>query len=366
MKDLSGYLKLRTLATTAGVASLLAISTLGVLADGETFDGGGKAGKDDGYTEYEFSAPSYVAPVGDTLYQYATGKDGNAYYTTYDGQDWSAWTGWESQPVKYQYDPAPVAYNDNAYVSYLGEDGKYYFAADGEWTDISGDYEFTAAPYLNVYGDKLYAYGTASDGYVYWKDYDGTAWGEWGKISGEYTSAYEIYAIDWDGYNNVFWSADDGTVYWNRWDGAAWTGAKALTGDVPIADSVYATGYDGNLYAFGSTPEWKGAYNVFTPGDGWSGWAEFDGAPEVYYQPAAYTYDDYVHVVYTGKDGHGYYKTYNGTEWSDYQDLGGNYAYEPALYEYADGYYVTYTGEDGYVYYKNYVAGEKEPKDDGY
>lgn len=363
MKDLSGYLRIRTVTATAAAVGLMAIGSLGVLADGETFDGGGKVGKDDGYAEYSFAAPSYAIPVGDTVYQYATGEDGNAYYATYDGGEWSTWQGWDAQPAPVKWDPAPVAYNDAAYVSYISEDGAYYFGSGDEWSDISGGYEFTAAPYLNVYGDRLYAYGTASDGYVYWKDFDGQTWGEWGKISDDYASAYEVYAVDWDGYNNVFWTAPDGTVYWNRFDGTDWTGSKALPGDYQIGDAVYATGYDGNLYAFGSTNDWAGAYNVFTPGDGWSGWATFDGAPEVYYQPAAYTYQDQVHVVYSGKDGHGYYRAFQGGEWTDWQDLGENYAYEPALYEYADGYYLTYTGENGSVYYKTWEAGKDK---DGY
>ena len=50
----------------------------------------------------------------------------------------------------------------------------------------------------------------------------------------------------------------------------------------------------------------------------------------------------------------------DGSGWTDWQDLGGNYAYEPALYEYDGGYYLTYTGEDGYAYTKEYKAGEPE------
>jgi len=214
MKDLSGYLKLRRpgirqLAGTVGIATLLLGTSMGAaLADGATFEGGGQIGKDDGYGDYEYAlaAPTYAVATEDTLYQYGTGKDGNAYYVTYDGSEWSEWQGYADQPTKYVQDPAPAVYQDTAYVSYLGDDGKYYFADGAEWTDISGDYEFEYAPTMNVYGDKLYVYGTATDGNVYWKDYDGSAWGEWGAISDETISAYEVYAVDWDGYNNVFWT----------------------------------------------------------------------------------------------------------------------------------------------------------------
>ena len=48
MNDSSGYLRLRPIATTAVVAGLMAVSTLGVLANGGAFEGGDKVGKDDG------------------------------------------------------------------------------------------------------------------------------------------------------------------------------------------------------------------------------------------------------------------------------------------------------------------------------
>lgn len=375
MKDLSGYLKLRKpalgtptlrrLGSTAGIAALLlGSSASGVLADGGTFDGGGKIGKDDGYGAHELAAPTYAVTAGGTLYQYGTGKDGNAYYVTYDGEAWSDWQGYGEQPAKYVQDPAPVVYRDEAFVAYLGEDGKYYFADGTEWIDISGDYEFEVAPTMSVYGDALYVYGAATDGYVYWKGYDGTAWGEWAAIGGETASAHEVYAVEWDGYNNVFWTDAEGVTRWNRFDGTDWTGAKALPGDYEIADAVYAVGYDDALYAMGSTEDGKGAYNVFTAGDGWSGWAALDGAPKVRYQPAVHVYEGAVHAVYTGGDGHGYYVTYGEDGWSEYQDLGDNYAYEPGLYEYGDAYHVTYTGEDGSAYYKAYTAADGEAESD--
>ena len=372
MKDLSGYLKLRRpgirqLAGTVGIATLLLGTSMGAaLADGATFEGGGQIGKDDGYGDYEYAlaAPTYAVATEDTLYQYGTGKDGNAYYVTYDGSEWSEWQGYADQPTKYVQDPAPAVYQDTAYVSYLGDDGKYYFADGAEWTDISGDYTFEYAPTMNVYGEKLYVYGTASDGSVYWKDYDGSAWGEWGAISDETTSAYEVYAVDWDGYNNVLWTDAEGATSWNRWDGTAWTGTKALPGDYEMADAVYAVGYDDSLYAMGSTKDGKGAYNVFKQEDGWSGWAALDGTPEVKYQPAVHVYEDALHAVYTGDDGKGYYVSYNADGWTEYTDLGGNYAYETGLYEYGDAYHVTYTGKDGYAYYKEYKAADGE--DAGY
>src|SRR5215213_7390852 len=90
--------KLRGVAVAGLTAILLGTSAGGALA----LDGGYREGKKVG--EGEFNASTYNITVDDTLYQYATGKDGNAYYTTFDGKSWDDWGGWESQPVKFQYD----------------------------------------------------------------------------------------------------------------------------------------------------------------------------------------------------------------------------------------------------------------------
>ena len=323
--------KLRTIAV-AGIAAVLIGTTVGgALA----LDGGYGEGKK--VDKGEFFASTYNITVDDTLYQYATGKDGNAYYTTFDGEKWSAWSGWDSQPAKYAYDPAPISYGDKSYVTYYGEDGKYYFSGEGgDWTDISGDYTFKTAPYANVYNNIVYIYGVADNGYVYWKDYNGAEWGEWGEIGGQTTSAYEVYAVDWNGWDNVFWTGDDGHVYWNRWNGSEWSGTKQLANGLAIGSAPYAVGYapEEKLYAYGASQDGQPAWIVFTEGEGWTGWKPYDGLEaKVYNQPNAYVYDDIQHLVFSGQDGHAYYTEYDGGWWDEWSVLGGYHAYVPYQYE---------------------------------
>lgn len=360
-----GYRSVLKRVVTAGLAvALLGTTVSGVLALEGSYGEPKKVG--DG----AFASSTYNVTVDDTLYQYATGKDGNAYYTTFDGTEWSEWTGWEAQPAKYKADPAPAVYNDASYVTYYGEDGKYYFSGGGggDWADISGEYTFKAAPYANVYNDKLYIYGVAEDGYVYWIDYNGSEWGTWGEIGGQTTSAYEVHAVDWGGYNNVLWTSDDGNVYWNRWDGTEWTGTKELTNSLALKSAPYAVGYEPEkkLYAYAVSADGQPAWNVFTEGEGWTGWKPYEGLDaKVKNQPNAYVYDDVQHLVFTGDDGHAYYTEYAG-EWSDeWADLGDNYAWDPYQYEYAGDLYLTYTGENGNVYNKAY-EGAAGGEDSGY
>jgi hypothetical protein len=339
----------------AGLTAILVVSmAAGALALDGTYGKGKEVGKG------EFASGTYAITASDTLYQYATGKDGNAYYTTYDGETWAAWSGWESQPTAYKGDPAPVAYHDESYVTYHGDDGKYYLSENGgEWTDISGDYTFKYAPYVNVYDDIVYFYGVAEDGYVYWKDYNGSEWGEWGEIGGQTTSAYAVYAVDWNDYNNVLWTGDDGNVYWNRWDGSAWSGTKELTNGATLASTPYAVGYapEEKLYAYSVTDKGQPAWNVFTEGEGWTGWTPYEGlAAKVTNKPNAYVYEDIQHVVYTGEDGHAYYTEYDGAWADEWTDLGNNYAYDSYQYAYEGDLYVTYTGEDYSVYVKEYES----------
>lgn len=346
----------------------MSLALLGAtLAPALAADGGyGKANK---VGKGEFASSAYNVTVDDTLHQYATGADGSAYYATFDGEEWSDWTGWESQPAAYRYDPAPVVYKGTSYVTYAGEDGKYYVSAEGgDFVDISGDLTFKCAPYANVYDGKLYIYGVAENGYVYWIDYNGSTWGAWGEIGGETTSAYEVHAVEWDGYNNVIWTSEDGHVHWNRWDGSAWTGTKQLPNSIAIDSAPYAVGNeaDGKLYAHAVSADGKPAWNAFD-GDGWSGWTENDALEyEVTNQPSAYVYDGAQHLVYTGADGHAYHTAFDGESAGEWTDLGANYAWDPYQYEYDGELYLTYTGENGSVYVKAYAAGgDEEPEDDG-
>jgi hypothetical protein len=361
----AGYRRARRGLAVAGMATvLLGLATGGALADG----GYGKANKV-GNGDYEYASSTYSIAVGDYVYQYANGKDGYAYYTYYDGNQWSDWISWpDTQPWKVKYDPAPVKYQDNNYVFYTGEDGHLYHLSgvvggDWTWDDLSGDYTFTYAPYANQNGDYLYLYGVGKDdGYVYYRQYDGSQWTDWANVSEETTSAYEPYSVKYGGYENVFWTSDDGKVYWNRHKGSEWTGVKALPGDYEFKSAPYAVEYapEKKLYAYGVTKEGYPAWNVFD-GKKWTGWKPYDGlSAKVKNQPNDYVYDDVQHLVFTGADGHAYYTEYNGG-WSDkWQDLGANYNYDPWQYSYGDGVYLTYTGKDGYAYYKPYKAGEED------
>jgi hypothetical protein len=354
-------------AVTAGI--ILASSTFGVMADGGGFSGGGKlAPADSGYgsTDVSFKYSSYATEYDDSVYQYASGDDGTAYYTTYDGQEWSGWTSWDAQPTKFSYDPAPATYEDDSYVYYTGDDGAIYqYDWNAEaWTPLASDYTFKSAPAVAV-NEVVSVSAYADDGNVYYNSYDGSAWSGWVPVSD--TASYgkagaDPYAVAWGGYENIFWTGDDGNVYWNRYDGSTWNGPKALPGDDTFDYGVYAVGYeaDQSLYAYGVTSKGAPAYNVFD-GDGWSGWTAYDVDWTAKYQPNAYVYDDVQHVVYTGADGHGYHITYDGKAWGSWDDLGANYDYDSSQYEYDGDLYLTYTGEDGSVYYKTW-----EPEKKGY
>ena len=362
------------------LGSLAFASTLAVLAQATPFDGGGQIGGDD----YTYDSGPYAIVYDGTLYEYATGTDGKGYYTTYDGEEWSSWQGWDDQPADYQWQPTAVDFNDSQYVFYNGQDGGiYHNAYDGEewsgWENLAGDYSFDYAPYANTYGDAVYLYGVADDGYLYYKAWQDAEWSDWAAVSEEYTAGgYQPYGVDWDDYNNVFWTGDDGKVYWNRYDGSEWTGAKALpyeADEYQYDSAPYAIGYseDEKLYAYAVTADGAPNWNVFD-GEGWSGWKEYEAEfpAKAKYQPNAYEYDGKQHLMVTGDDGHAYYTTYDG-EYGEWQDLGDNYDYDPYQYEYNDGYYLTYTGTTGYIYYKVYGGDggdggyEAEPtEDDGY
>jgi hypothetical protein len=233
---------------------------------------------------------------------------------------------------------------------------------DGQGATLAAGYAYAAPPYAATYRGKLYLYGVAGDGNLYARAYDGNAYGPPQQVNGgERVGAYQPYAVDYGGYANIFYVTQDGKGYWNRYDGTAYTGAKALPGSYTFGYAPYAVGYpaDQKLYVYAVSTDGIPYYNVFTPGQGFSGYTAYQTPPpaKVKYQPSAYVYQGAQHVVYTGEDGHAYYTSYQNGEYSGFSDLGANYAYTPIQYEYGGKYYLTYTGQDGYVYYKTYSGG---------
>ena len=366
----------RTIATAVFGGTLALSAAVTAFAQDGAFEGGGQVSGD----AYQYAAAPYALPYQDSLYEYATGKDGKGYYTVYDGQAYSAWAGWEDQPADYQYEPTAVDAGGTQYVFYNGTDGGiYYDTYDGQswsgWENIAGEYEFAYAPYANTYGDAVYVYGQDAEGALYSKYWVDGAWTEWAAISDDYAAGeYQPYGVEWGGYNNVFWTGKDGKVYWNRYDGTAWTGAKALAGEGDYGSAPYAIGYspEKKLYAYANAKDGAPYWNSFADGEGWSGWQAYEAElpAKATYQPHAYEYNGVQHVVYTGDDGHAYYTEYAADGgYEEWVDLGANYDYDAQTYEYDGGYYLTYTGTDGYVYVKPYVAaagGDTRGTEDGY
>ena len=372
-----GYLSVRRGAVALALGAAVTMSgVLGALAD-DAYGEYGKAEKiasGGEYAEYEYAYNAVPVYHEEEVLLYATSKEGEAHYYTYDG-GWGEPYVFEDQPVSYQWEPAAVAHGGKQYLFYIGEDDKYYHnnydGADWTgWEDLSGEYTFAAPPYANKYGDDLvFAYGVADDGYVYYKTWAEGGWSEWAPVNESANAGeYQPYAIEWGGYNNVFWTGDDGYVYWNRYDPAteSWTGEKQLpyeADEYEYTSAPYALGYsvDDTLYAYAFTADGQPHWNTFD-GEGWSGWKGYESeySWEAAYQPYAYEYDGVQYIYTTAKDGHAYYTTYDGEAYSDWTDLGENYGYEVSAYEYDGTQNITYTGENGYLYYKEYAAGEED------
>lgn len=267
----SGYRTRLSRALIVGFALMLLAALPSFAQQAAPFSGGGKAGQEDAYATYAYTAAPAYASYNDTAYLYGTADDGKGYWTSYDGTAWSPYQTWESQPVNYKYQPVACSYGTSQYVYYTGEDGKYYQNAyDGAawsgWQDVSGAYTFAGAPYAYSDGTTQYLYGAATDGNVYGKTYDGAAWTEWAPVNDPAypVGAYQPYAVTWGEHENVFWTGQDGKAYWNRYDGAAWTGAKEIPGDYTYADTAYAVGYNNALYTYASGADGVPYYNTLS------------------------------------------------------------------------------------------------------
>ena len=346
--------------SAGGVLAVTAGRSLSVLAASGEYEKGTAIPGD-----YTFEHGTYVVTDDTALYQYATGTDGYAYYTSYEDGKWSEWT--VAGETEVSWDPAPVLYDGKSQAYYTGKDGYIYQLTwdsygDPQWEDVSGGYSFEASPYATTWEDSVYLYGTSTDGYVYHKAYTDGAWGEWEALNdAEYPLKTDSkpYSVSWSDHENTFWVGADDKVYWNRYNYAdgAWVGAKEIPADYGFACTPYAVGYapEKQLYAFSADAEGKPTWNTFADGDGWAGWETYDTDWAAKYQPNAYVYEDSLHLAYTSDDNHGYHSEYNADGWSDgWTDLGENYGFDTYQYAYDGGLYLTYTGEDGGIYYREY------------
>ena len=93
----------RGAALAVALTALVAVAApLAAGAHEGTFGDGGQVGGN----AYTYAAAPYAIEYEDVLYEYATGEDGKGYYTTFDGQEWSTWSGWDDQTTDYQWQPA--------------------------------------------------------------------------------------------------------------------------------------------------------------------------------------------------------------------------------------------------------------------
>ena len=337
-----GYRSVRrgAIALALGAAVTLG-GVLGALAADGTFEEGGQV-KSDGYEEYEYAAAPYEVEYDGNAYTYGTGKDGKGSYVTYDGC--------RVERLLHLGRPAgqvPVAADgsDLRWVAVrrlqrrrqqvlpellrrrrVGRLGRHLRRV-----------QVRVRPVRQRLRRQLYVYGTATDGYVYYKQYDGSEWTSWehGQRRIRRPKATSLRG-EWDGYKNVFWTARTARSTGTATTATEWTGAKALPGDCEFRYAPYAVEYDGeSLRLRPEQGRQAGLEQLRRRGlDGWPSPTKVPTA-KVKYQPNAYVYEDEQHVVYTGDDGHAYYAAYDG-QWSDWQDLGDNYAYDPYPYEYGD------------------------------
>ena len=91
-------------------------------AHGGTFGDGGRGGGD-AYTD---AAAPYAIEYADVLDEDATGEDGEGSCTTWDGQEWSAWSGWNDQTTNYRWQAAAAEYKGKHFVFYDGTDNTYH------------------------------------------------------------------------------------------------------------------------------------------------------------------------------------------------------------------------------------------------
>ena len=233
----------------------------------------------------------------------------------------------------------------------IGTDGAMYHKAwDGTaWRPSPLDWErlggvFTSPPAVAAWGqNRLDIFGLGTDGAMYHKAWDGAAWRpsplNWERLGGVFTSPPAV--VSW-GQNrlDIFGLGTDGAMYHKAWDGSAWRPSpldwERLGGVFTSPPAVAAWGHNRlDIFGLGT----GGAmYHKAWDGSAWRpsplDWERLGG---VFTSPPAVAAwgQNRLDIFGLGTDGAMYHKAWDGSAWRpsplDWERLGGVFTSPPSV-----------------------------------
>jgi C1A family cysteine protease len=272
---------------------------------------------------------SFFSPDGTTWTDLATygGSAANSYVANIHA--------FESAPITVASSPAVTAQNANSLDLFVkGTDGALWHkslqgSAWSAWGSLGGT--LTSPPAAtSPTGGVIDVFGRGSDGALYSKQLSGGSWGSWYKIGGQLAPSTGP-AADAQNANSldVFVQGTDHVLYYTHWNGATWSAWHSLGGVLtssPAATSpgngvidVFVRGTDSAIWERTTT----------NGGTTWSNWASLGGQLASGTGPAASSQGSRLDVFAEGTNGALYQKTSTGS-WSGWISLGGALTSSPA------------------------------------
>ena len=228
---------------------------------------------------------------------------------------------------------------------------------------VESAYKYGSGPYAVTYNNKVYYYGTGTDGTGYYNTYDGSTY----TPAQAYPSQSAKYqgrpcASVYNGKQYVYYYGQDSKYYAYAYDGQAYAAPQDVSGGYAYSAPPYGVTYQNNLYLYGVASDgnlYAQSYN----GTSYSAPVKVNGTEQVgAYAPYAVEYGGYANVFYVSKDNKVYWNRYNGTAYTGAKALPGpgTYGYAPyAIGNPSDQKLYAYAATtDGTPYYNVFTEGQ--------
>jgi hypothetical protein len=231
---------------------------------------------------------------------------------------------WESLGGVLLSDPSCVSWGLNRIDCFArGTDGAMYHrwwngSAWGGWESLGGI--ITSEPNCVSWGpNRIDCFARGTNGAMYHRWWNGSAWGGWENLGGIITTAPNC--VSW-GPNRIdcFARGTNGAMYHRWWNGSAWGGWESLGGIITSAPNCVSWGPNRiDCFARGT----NGAmYHRWWDGSAWGGWENLGGT--ISSDPNCVAWGpNRLDCFALGTDSAMYHRWWNGSQWGGWESLGG-------------------------------------------
>jgi hypothetical protein len=185
----------------------------------------------------------------------------------------------------------------------------------------------TGTPAVTRHGSTEDVFVVSPNGNMHQRTYSGGKWSGWKNLGGKFGAGTGVAAIWENGEQHVFGITHAGTLFENTYT-TKWSGWKKLGGTVQGTPAV--TYHDGRFDVFATSPANGAMYHKIYNGKTWGPWASLGGVFGAGNGAGAVYEGGRYHVFGITHAGTAFEKTFN-SKWGDWKTIGGTVTGTPAV-----------------------------------